>query len=57
MFSQIKQNAMERNLTQEYLEEQTATKGTDLQQLMGYRRIINRSLVERQDLHPASRGQ
>ena len=57
MFSQIKQNAMERNLTQEYLEEQTAPKGTDLQQLVGYRGIINRSLVERQDLHPASRGQ
>lgn len=55
MFSQIKQNATERYLTQEYLEEQKAPKGKDLQQLMGWRGIINRSLVERQGPRVPSR--
>lgn len=40
MFSQTKQDAMKRNLTQEeHVEEQKAPKGTDLQKLRGCSKI------------------
>lgn len=52
MFSQTKEDAMKRNLTQEeYLQEQKAPKRTDLQKFMGCRGIIDIRSEERHSLH------